>query len=178
LVSKKYELVPFGNLSNFLEDIWIFDGRAKLFMRPDSCRKLFNGGVYFAELVGMAPGTELGMPACTPKDLVVIAEPVKIHEEYRLFVAGNKIISHTVYEVNGKFLSAGGPAPFQVLDFANYVLQEVGYRPDPIFVLDIAKLDEGFGVIEINCASCAGIYGCDANKLVDGIVFELGNRKV
>lgn len=172
LVSREFDLVPFKNLSIYLENIWVFDGRAQMFMRPDSCRKLFSGGVYFAESVGRSPGTELGMPACAPEDLVVIAEPVDIYEEYRFFVVGNKIIAGVTYETKGKFLPSGPPATDEAIEFANVVLDAVDYRPAPIFVLDIAKLDDGYGVIELNCAPCAGIYGCDAGKLIEGIIDE------
>ena len=50
------------------------------------------------------------------------------------------------------------------------ILENVEFRPDPVFVIDICKADDGnFYLLEIGSFSCAGLYACNLEKIVSAV---------
>jgi hypothetical protein len=97
--------------------------------------------------------------------LVVVAAPLEIGREWRLVVAGDRIVAGSQYSVEGsKCVEPGCPA--EVKDFAVSMLTEVPWRPDPIFMLDIAESDGRLWLVELNGFSCSWLYACDVGAVV------------
>ena len=100
-----------------------------------------------------------------PATLVVVAAPKEIDREWRLVVAEGQVIAASQYAVKGsKCIEPGCPAT--VWGFAETMLAEVRWRPDPIFMLDICAAEERFWLVEINGFSCSWLYQCDLAAVV------------
>jgi hypothetical protein len=46
------------------------------------------------------------------------------------------------------------------------MLAEVGWRPDPVFMLDVCEADGQLWLVEINGFSCSWLYRCDLAAVV------------
>lgn len=148
---------------------WIFDTFAvndKLFIRPNSGEKEFNGEIVHRKnkeswqvlCVDMRP---------TPQDeICVISKPVQIEREIRLIAANKKIITGSVYREHGTILHMtleSQPDQQQIIEFAEQRLTEISLPP--VHCIDIAFTDQGMSVLEVGCFCCCGLYLCDLHKI-------------
>ncbi len=63
---------------------------------------------------------------------MVISSPKSIGKEWRLFVAHDQVFASSQYADQGQVAKQSG-CPGEVLDFAERILSEVSWRPDPLF---------------------------------------------
>lgn len=104
--------------------------------------------------------------------LVVVAEPKNIYKEYRFFIVDKKIATCSSYRM-GYNLNTKLPVELDAIYFVNDMIKI--WCPHDVFVMDVAMTEEGYKIIEINCANGAGFYNCDVSKLVQTINdFEMG----
>ncbi len=139
-----------------------------LFVKPAS-DKAFEARVY-------ASKDDLPAPDFWPEELpVLVSEVVEWEVEYRCFVLNNKAETASSYwrgesstqDENGLYISPSEELEAAVR-FANRVLKSKkrgwGYAGG---VLDVGFIQErGWAVIEANPAFGAGLYGCDAQKVL------------
>ena len=64
----------------------------------------------------------------------------------------------------GKCVAPG--CPQVVRDYAEAMLAEVSWRPDPVFMLDVCEADGQLWLVEINGFSCSWLYQCDLAAVV------------
>jgi hypothetical protein len=50
--------------------------------------------------------------------------------------------------------------------FAEAMLAEVRWRPDPIFMMDVAESEDRLWLVELNGFSCSSLYACDLKAVV------------
>lgn len=137
------------------------------FVKPAG-EKSFEARVYAR--AGELPSTEL-VPPETP---ILISEPVEWVVEYRCFVLDGEVRTASPYWRNGETTQAeDGSWPMDetelaaAVDFAGQVLRKF---PLPVGVLDVGIIrDRGWAVVEANPAYGAGIYGCDADEVLQVI---------
>lgn len=110
-----------------------------------------------------------------PETLVVVSRPIEILKEWRLVVT-DRVIAHSQYKqghglirLQGSDLLKVRETPQEVLDYAQRVLNEVKYRPDPIWTLDICETADGLKVLEVGSFSCAGLYACDPEPIIEEV---------
>lgn len=121
----------------------------KLFIRPIEDTKSFNGGVYTKENFNY-------------KGEVVVANLKNISQEYRFFIIDNKISTSSMYKMNGKYETS-----YPVEDSAiHFVENMISKFPEQCFVIDIAKIDNDYKIVELNGLNSAGFYNIDLYKLV------------
>ena len=144
-------------------DFWfdVFGRNEQLFARPDSVEKLFTGRCVNKE--GFAAA--LAPARYNPATLVVIAPPQTIGREWRLVVAENSVVAASQYMVDGKLNVARG-CPDEVTACAEEILQNVSWRPDPIFMMDVCETNGRLRLLELNSFSCSGLYECDLAAVV------------
>jgi hypothetical protein len=109
-----------------------------------------------------------------PTTLVVVAAPRAVGREWRVVVAGDRVVTGSQYADGGRKVVAPG-CPVDVTDFVEGMLAEVRWRPDPIFMLDVAESDGQMWLVELNGFSCSWLFGCDPAAVV-GAVGELAGR--
>jgi hypothetical protein len=171
-VNGEYVMLPFGDLSRRRD--FLFDTlgeQGTVFIRPDSGSKQFTGQT--ASVENWESDLKLMGFYDVPDNLmVVVSSPTNIVEEYRFFIVDDEIVAGSQYMSNGKheerMIDTSSCVP--PLNYARTILDEVGWRPDRAFVLDVCKTKGGdLRLLEIGCFSCAGMYAADKGPIVRAV---------
>jgi hypothetical protein len=161
LLNEHYAIMP--GVEAIRQQEWLFEVfgmNDEVFARPTGCNKVFTGRCIFKDDFA----SSLGPTRYDPTTLVVVA-PRQIGREWRLVVAEGRVIGASQYAVEGtKCVEAGCPG--EVRAFAESMLAEVRWRPDPIFMLDVCESDRRLWLVEINGFSCSWLYACDLRAVV------------
>jgi hypothetical protein len=162
LLNQHYAIMP--GVEAIRQRDWLFSvfGRDdRVFARPTGCQKLFVGRCIDRESFASA----LAPTRYDPTTLVVIAAPQPIVREWRLVVVAGRVVSGSQYAVRGeKAIAPDFPA--EVRGFAQSMLAEVGYRPDPAFMLDVCESAERLWLVELNSFSSSWLYRCELPTVV------------
>jgi hypothetical protein len=132
-----------------------------VFARPTGCNKVFTGRC-------IAEGdfaSALGPIRYDPTTPIVVASPKEIGREWRLVVAADRVIAASQYAVERSKRLAPG-CPEEVRGFADAMLKEACWRPDPIFMMDIAESAGRLWLVELNGFSCSWLYACEVGAVV------------
>jgi hypothetical protein len=163
LLNARYTMLPGVEAirqQDFLYEV--FGQSGEVSVRPNTVEKLFVG-----RCVGQEEFASAIAPArYRPAEMVVVAAKQPILREWRLVVAESRIVAAGQYYANGE-LSVVPVCPDEVGAFAAEMLREVGWRPDPIFMLDICESQGRLWLLELNSFGCSGLYGCDLDAVVE-----------
>ena len=163
LINQDYILLPFAEFERRREEWQSSLNDVSIFIRPNSNMKTFNARVltYNQQL------EEYCYDSIDPNTLVVIASHKHIFAEYRFIIVDRKVITGSLYRKNGEF------EPSTEIDpKASDLAQEIAnaeWSPSSVFVVDIAKTLDGYGLVEIGVFNCAGLYKCDRSLIVKAI---------
>jgi len=131
----------------------------RVFVRPNSGRKEFSGRVLTYENFNWK-NLDFDIYYNDPNLLILIAPYEQITREYRFIIHNTTIATECLQE----------NVPTDVLRFTQGVLDEVQWKPDEVYTLDVASILDTYAernrVVEINSASCSGFYKGDYNKIV------------
>lgn len=167
LLNSKSSFYPYGALRSYFRD----RERGDYFIRPDSGGKPFSGTVIHSAfgLDGFYRNAEL-YDEVKPDTMCVIAPATEdIAAEYRCIVIGGKAITCSRY---GKIAEeeldkARNPV---IIERTQELLDNCKYRPDDAFTVDWAVMKQGWlRIVEFNSFSCAGMYDCNTDKIVDAM---------
>jgi hypothetical protein len=165
LLNQNYAILP--GVEAVRQRDWLFEvfGKDELvFARPSGCHKVFTGRCIARDDFAAA----LGPTRYDPATLVVVAAPRSIGHEWRLVVGGDWVVAASQYATEGdKSIERGCPA--EVRAFAEAMLAEVRWRPDPIFMMDIAECGGELWLVELNGFSCSWLYACDLQAVVAAV---------
>lgn len=130
------------------------------FVRPLDDTKSFNGGIYNAYMLKY-------------EGEVVIASLKHISREYRFFVIDGKIVTSSLYKVNGQLEES------EIIDsnaqaFAQEMIEKFSH---PGFVIDIATVNNEYKIMELNCLNAAGFYKINLYKLIMAVEDHYENKK-
>lgn len=161
-------MLPYAELPrcwDFLFDTLGIEDR--LFVRPDSPLKIFTGQTISRSTFDK-DYDYMGFYEFPTESLVVVSSPKTITAEWRYVVAAGKIVCGSQYVDRGNQVAI--PATDSAAcDFARSVVA-VGYQPDPVWVLDICRTDDGtYRLLEIGGFSFASLYGCDKDAVVQAV---------
>ena len=166
LLNGDYVMLPVGELErrkDFLFDL--YGERDGIFIRPNRGDKIWTGKIVYSD--DWDAGLDLIKFHDVKQDeMALICRPKRILGEWRFVVAGENIVSGSMSapEIDGN-------VPDCIIDFAKQVLRDVGFRPDPIWTLDICETADGLFVLEIGSFSCAALYECDVKPIVKAASF-------
>ena len=172
LLNARYVLLPGAEAlrqQNFLYEVFGRDDA--VFIRPDKAEKLFTGQCVTQSDFAAA----LEFARHRPTQIIVIAAKRAVRREWRLVVVESKVVAASQYYVEGKKNVLPG-CPAEVQAFADEILREIDWRPDPVFSMDICESDGRLFLLELNSFGCAGLYGCDLDAVVEA-VSELAKRQ-
>ena len=162
LLNQQYTLLPGVEALRQREFLYQTFGRSgQVFARPNGVEKLFTGRCV-AENDFM---TALAPARYDPTTQVVIAAPQTIGREWRLVVAENTIVAASQYMAQGQ-IAIAPDCPNAVREFVQNMLNEVNWRPDPIFMMDVCESEGKLTLLELNSFSCSGLYACDMAAVV------------
>ena len=135
------------------------------FLRPIHDDKSFAGEVMsFGEIQKWV--AELDQTVLSPQTPILVAEPVGITHEWRLFVVNGKVSTGSRYRTRHQ-LDVRAEVPDEVREFAEKLAGQ--WQPAPVFVLDLASSGDQLYLVEINCFNSAGFYASDVAKLVGDV---------
>ena len=144
----------------------------EFFIRPNMDLKAFSGTKMTKEEVIdwkhriIKLREESTFATVTPETLVVVAPLKKIMQEYRFFVVDGKVITGSRYKVGDRVIYS------EVIDqnLINYtqMIADI-WVPSQFCAIDIAYCRGEFKVLEVNCATSAGMYAADVFKIVEAI---------
>ena len=162
LLNQHYAILPGVEAIRQREWLYAVFGRDDaVFVRPAGCHKLFVG-----RCVASASFEQALAPArYDPATLVVVAAPRPIAREWRLVVAGDRVVAASQYAADGSKAIAPG-CPEEVRGFAELMLAAVRWRPDPIVMLDLCESAGRLWLVELNGFSCSWLYRCDPTAVV------------
>jgi len=162
LLNQHYAIMP--GVEAIRQRDWLFSvfGRDnQVFARPTSCHKIFVGRCIDRESFAAS----LAPTRYDPKTMVVIAAPQPIEREWRLVVVGDRVVAGSQYAVRGEQAIAPD-CPREVRDFARSMLEDVRWRPDPAFMMDVCESAARFLLVELNSFSGSWLYRCDLANVV------------
>lgn len=167
LLNSEYVMLPLGELKRRKE--WILDNfsiQDGVFIRPSSGAKSFTGKV--VKDSEWDKDFRMFELRADPETLTVIAKPANITYEWRLVVAEGKVITASQYREGDK-MTRSKNVPAMVLQYAQSVLDSIKYKTDPIWTLDICEANGALHVLEIGSFSCAGLYACDPEVVINTV---------
>jgi hypothetical protein len=162
LLNSQYVMLP--GVEAIRTTSWLFDSLAvngRLFARPSSCEKLFPGRTYTRAEFPSA----LASVRYRPDELVVLAQPRAVDREWRLVIAGNELVTGCQYAERGEPMISP-TCPREVREWAARFLAETCWRPDDLFLMDVAESGGEIRVVELNPFSSSGLYACDLSLVV------------
>lgn len=158
-----YVMVPYGDLVR-CSPLMLFHELlvgSKLFLKSDEF-KAFSGDVVHTDNWAKEM-RKIGCHA-EPETIVVVAAPVsEIRAEYRFVVADGKIVTGSRYK------PTRGIPEDEALKYAEMILNQVKFNPDPIWILDVAETNLGWRVLEVGPFSCCALYECEAELVLDAV---------
>jgi hypothetical protein len=166
LFNDKYSFIT---LNELLRQKFYFYGNygkeSLIFLRPDSGQKTFQAQL--VDLLDLDRFCEINKEV--GHELVLVSTPKTIRGEWRFVVTKYKeIVSYSTYQYQGQITRVPG-APKGAIKLVEEML-EVGYYPDPVFVMDVCEDSDGdFWLLELNSFSSAGLYACDMTKIVSRV---------
>ncbi len=148
-----------GHISS-VSDIQANPPSDRRFIRPDADSKTFEGSVKTpTELAALLKGLDQNLP-------IVLASPIEIEAEYRIFMVASQVVAASQYRANGK-PSIRGFVPNEVVDFA--IKADLMWRPADAYVVDIGQSSGRIGIIEANCITAARYYDANARAIVEAL---------
>lgn len=168
LLNSDYTMLPFAELTRNADFLFgVFGRDDRIFVRPDSPLKLFAGMV--ASRGNWERDLEfMGFYEFPKESLVVVSSPKTIVAEWRYVVVNGKIVAGSQYKEGlNQCLRPAEDSSAQNL--AEDILA-VGFAPDPVWVFDICRTDQGTDhLLEIGAFSFANLYGCDLDAVVRAV---------
>ena len=162
LLNAEAQLTTLAKLSN--------DSRSdstELFIRPSGDSKEFAGNILtLGEIKTWVATLEDEDMSLTPECSVVVAEPVGLAYEWRVFVVGGRAVSGSQYRRYHRLEVQAG-LPDSVVRFAEETAEV--YSPAEVFVIDVAQSGDSLFVVEYNCFNSSGFYGSDIEAIVSSI---------
>jgi hypothetical protein len=104
--------------------------------------------------------------AFDPTALILVARAKKLKREWRLIVAKGNVIAGSQYR-NADAREELPQCPDEVLRFAAAMLEDVAWRPAPMFIMDICDSEDGLRLLELNSFGCSGHYLADVPTVVE-----------
>ena len=168
LANSEYVMLPFGELNRRKD--WLLKNvgqDSKIFLRPSSGFKTFTGKIVSVNTWDKDIKL-LGFYDVDPEALVVACPPLEIEREWRTVVVENKIVAASQYKL-GEDNTRKQDVPAEVLKYGQDVLDSIKYAPDPAWTLDICETPNGLKVLETGSFSCAGLYACEPEPIIQAV---------
>ena len=156
------------SLAELAGDAVLADDERLVFSRPCRDSKLFAGQVTPGrELVAWARrALGVGGVSCTPETRVMLAEPVGLRDEWRLFVVDGEVVTGSHYRSYQR-LDVSPEVPGEVKRFAEQIIAR--RSPAEVVVIDIGRSGDELFIVEFNGACSSGFYAADLSAWVAAV---------
>ncbi|HRI65567.1 MAG TPA: ATP-grasp domain-containing protein [Polyangium sp.] len=131
-----------------------------VFLKPNDDLKHFTGGVLrFSECADLYDALRRSARPITPTSEVVLGKPFEIDAEWRLFVVNGEVVTGSMYRPSGDSY-----VPRELVEFAQKAAAD--WMPASVFVLDVARTNQSWKIVECNCFNGSRFYAADVEHLV------------
>jgi hypothetical protein len=162
MVNHDASILPLGVVSTKL---FSYRQNDKVFVRPNGDMKQFDGMLMTVNsLCKWSEEICKGGYEFDGSLLIAVSLPKVIEQEWRLFIVDGKVVTGSLYRVDGQ-LRKSPYVPPQVITFAEERIRE--WNPTLVLVLDIGAMEDGeLKIIEMGDFHSAGHYCADIEKIV------------
>ena len=137
-----------------------FAREGQVFFRPGGVQKTFTGRCVDRQQFVLALQS-----ARYSRGSVLVAPPREITDEWRLVISRGRVIAASQYRSAGRLQVTPGCRK-DVTTYADSLLAEIPWRPDPIFMMDVCRSNGALYLLELNSFSCSGLYQCDPGAVI------------
>lgn len=144
----------------------------KFFIRPVGGYKTFSGFVFDRKNVKEEIQNLIKYTVNTIDPLVIVSSYKNIEKEWRFVCVDNNIIAGSEYLPEEIEIDESHDA----WRYANCITENLGeldetntWYPEKVYTIDIAKYGNVYQVVELNSFSCAGLYACNTDKVVNAV---------
>jgi hypothetical protein len=131
-----------------------------LFLKPNDDLKAFSGQVIqFSQCSRLFEQLSHARRAIKLTDEIVVSTPKEVDGEWRLFFVGGEYVTGSMYRP-----SADPYVPPELIRFAERAVTQ--WQPAEVFVLDVARADQQWKIMECNCFNGSAFYAADVELLV------------
>lgn len=135
----------------------------RVFLKPNDDLKRFTGGIFsFAECLTLYKRLRSSARPIEPTSEVVISKPCEIDAEWRLFIVDGQIVSGSMYRP-----SSDAYLPDDLVAFAEQAVSQ--WMPASVFVLDVARVEGTWKIVECNCFNGSRFYTADVCQIVRAV---------
>ena len=135
----------------------------QVFLKPNDDLKHFTGQVLrFSECADLYRTLSQRPRPVKPTSEVVVGRPCEVDAEWRLFIVGGAIVAGSMYRPSGD-----SNLPGELIEFAKKVVS--GWTPASVFVLDVARTEGAWKIVECNCFNGSRFYSADVERLVAAV---------
>ena len=165
LLNQDYVILPFGVLPHKKDLLYNALGESNaLFIRPCRGDKIFGGKLVYKEHFDKDV-EYFGFYDDDPENLVLIARPQNIVNEWRFFVVGKKVITGSQYYDHRELSYTRVIESDPIFSLAQKYAEI--WQPEEMFTIDLCETKDGqIKILEIGAFSCSGQYDCDIEKIV------------
>jgi hypothetical protein len=176
LTQKNYLFMPFSEIVRQVD--WLYKILAvddRVFIRPDSGEKEFNGEIVHRERFSAwieENSARIETLGSSQSLMCVVSSPIDIDKEFRLVIVDKKVVAGSTYRIARHLASESlsDHCEADVNNFAEKVLNDNPPPLPPFFVLDVALESTGeYSILEVGCFCCCGLYSCDRKKIASAI---------
>lgn len=163
LVNYPYLMLPYHDLKNLFSYYCDLFKTDKLFIRPNSGLKSFEGGIYTLDNLNDIE------KSIDNNELCLISTTKDIKKEFRCIVVDGKIIASSQYKQYGEFYE-DDKVHDSILEYAQNCTKKLNNHLDKAYTIDIAVLPRNvYKVLEINAFSYSAFYECDKYDIVNAM---------
>lgn len=168
LLNQNYLILPYGDLPYKADFVYRQLGENDtVFMRPTRADKIFTGQLVYREDYEKCVA-RFGFYDDDPTNLVIVAEPQNLVNEWRFFVVDGKVITGALYRSLGKSVDVQITEDDVVFGQAQKFADI--WQPQKLYTLDLCETKAGdVKILEIGAFSCSGQYASDISKLVKAV---------
>jgi hypothetical protein len=131
-----------------------------VFLKPNDDLKHFTGSILrFSECADLYRMLRRAARPVALTAEVVLGRPSEIDAEWRLFLVDGEVVTGSMYRPSGD-----PHVPRELVDFAQSASSH--WMPASVFVLDVARVDRSWRIIECNCFNGSRFYSADVERLV------------
>jgi hypothetical protein len=139
----------------------------KLFVRPNSSKKLFSGTIVSLDTFSDDSKKKIFFYGIDDNELCIVSKVKDISDEFRVVINENEIMSMCKYDkISDKYTTINSTDEKNILNFVYDVFKNVKWKPERLFVMDVCKSNNEFKIVELNTFSASDLYECDVDLIL------------
>lgn len=167
MLNSGFIMVPFGVIKNDHSRFFDLFETNCLFIRPNSGQKTFTGTTINRYNAEDELSASMQLTSVMNDTICLVSPALDIKGEFRFVIGNKEVIDGSEYRWDN-ILDIRHDYPDDCLKLAKEMAR-FPWQPDICYTVDIADTPNGPKIVELNGFSCAGLYACDKDLIVNRI---------